>query len=453
MREEELRRRFRSLAEPVADGVTPPDPRLVRARGRRRRRRLLAGTALVVAVALAGVGGAWAGLIGPPVPSLTGVGPASPTTVPPPPGSAPPPPGNTAPSLTATTSGAAASPATTLPLGRIQRLDAVQAIGGTGTVFAVGTGTILATSDFGRTWARVWRGAQQLRDVDFVSAATGWALGDSVLLGTVDGGQHWHRLGQPRAGPLRRVHFTSRTQGWGVAGGTAQLGQGPMQVQGTTTLVHTSDGGRSWSALAAPAPPQSVCFTAPDDGWLASGTSVWRSTDGGHRWGLRPSFTLPLSAGGLPAFAELQCAAPGAAWVRVDAGDAAAGHRPYALYATGDGGAHWRGVLGEAGTLGNLLRLPAGPGSYPGPLSVIDPNRAFLLSPTPAAEATGAVLISQGSRLRRLPDIPRATLAMPLSVSFASATRGWVVGSDGAGRAVLLATTDGGRSWQSQLPA
>jgi hypothetical protein len=139
--------------------------------------------------------------------------------------------------------------------------------------------------------------------------------------------------------------------------------------------------------------------------------------------------------------------------VRVDAGDAAAGHRPYALYATGDGGAHWRGVLGEAGTLGNLLRLPAGPGSYPGPLSVIDPNRAFLLSPTPAAEATGAVLISQGSRLRRLPDIPRATLAMPLSVSFASATRGWVVGSDGAGRAVLLATTDGGRSWQSQLPA
>jgi photosystem II stability/assembly factor-like uncharacterized protein len=452
MREEELRRRFRSLAEPVADRVEPPDPRLVRGRGRRRRRRLLAGTALVVALALAGVGGAWAGLVGPALPALTGVGPASsapapPTTAPPPPSSAP------ASSATATTSGAAGSPTTTLPLGRIQRLDAVQAIGGSGTVVAVGTGTILATSNFERTWARVWRGTQQLRDVDFVNAATGWALGDGILLGTVNGGQHWHRLGQPRAGPLRRVHFASSTQGWGVAGGTVQKGEGPMQAQGATTLVHTSDGGRSWSALAAPAPPQSVCFTAPEDGWLANGTSVWRSVDGGHRWGLRPSFTLPLPTGGLPAFAELQCAAPGAAWVRVDAGDAAAGHRPYALYASGDGGAHWRGVLGEPGTLGNLLGLPAGPGSSPGPFSVIAPSRVFLLSPTPATQATGAVLVSQGSRLRRLPDLPGTTLSTPLSVSFASATRGWVVGSNTAGRAVLLATSNGGRTWQSQLPA
>ena len=237
-----------------------------------------------------------------------------------------------------------------------------------------------------------------------------------------------------------------------MAGGAGRPGEGP---QGATTLVHSTDGGRSWSALAAPAPPQSVCFTAPNDGWPASGTSVWRSTDGGRSWGSRPSFTLPAPTYGLPAFAELQCAKPGAAWVRFDAGDAAAGHSPYALYASRDGGAHWRGVLGEPGTLGSLLRLPAGPGSHPGPFSVIDPDRAFLLSPTPAAEATGAVQISQGSRLRRLPDIPGTTLSTisPLSVSFASATRGWVVGTGGAGRAVILATSDGGRHWQSQLPA
>lgn len=40
------------------------------------------------------------------------------------------------------------------------------------------------------------------------------------------------------------------------------------------------------------------------------------------------------------------------------------------------------------------VRLADGPGSYPGPLSVIDPQRGVLFSPTPAAEATGAVLIS-----------------------------------------------------------
>jgi hypothetical protein len=93
------------------------------------------------------------------------------------------------------------------------------------------------------------------------------------------------------------------------------------------------------------------------------------------------------------------------------------------------------------------------PGSYPGPFSGIDPSRAFLLSPTPAAEATGAVLAGQGGRLRRLPDLPGSTLSTPLSVSFASTTRGWVVGSNTARRAVLLATSNGGRSWRSQLRA
>jgi photosystem II stability/assembly factor-like uncharacterized protein len=364
--------------------------------------------------------------------------------------SAAPTPTTSAPSATSSRSPA---PTTTLPLGRVERLDAVQVVGDTGTAWAVGKGTILTTRDGGRTWTRVWRGADDLRDLDFVSASTGWALGDGVLLGTVDGGGHWRGLGQPRQGPLRRVHFFSGTRGWGVAGGTDQTSEGPMMPRGATTLVRTTDGGRTWSALAAPAPPQSVCFTASDDGWLASGASVWRSTDGGRGWGKRPSLTLPVPTGGPGFFAELQCAAGGAAWVRFSGGDAAAGHSPYALYATGDGGAHWRGVLAESYTLGQVLRLPAGPGSYPGPFSVIDPQRAFLLSPTPPADATGAALVSQGSGPRRLPDIPAATLLTPLSASFASATRGWVVGTNGAGRAVLLATSDGGRSWHSQLPS
>jgi photosystem II stability/assembly factor-like uncharacterized protein len=335
---------------------------------------------------------------------------------------------------------------TSLPVGHVQRLDAVQAIGGTRRAVAVGTGAILATGDGGRTWARVWQGSQELHDVDFVSASTGWALGDGTLLGTVDGGRHWHPLGQPRPGPLWQVHFASRTQGWGVAGGNRRPVEGSVPA---TRLVRTGDGGRTWTVLAAPAPPQTACFAAADDGWLASDTSVWRSVDGGRSW--RPSFRLPVVAGEPPFFAALQCARPGAAWVRFDSGDGYAGHMPYALYASTDGGGHWRGVLS---TLGAVLpvRLPAGPGSYPGPLSVVDPQRAFLLSPTPAAEVTGAVRISRGgSRLEWLPDLPGTTLFEPRSVSFASATRGWAVGANLAGRAVVLATTDGGHSWHSQL--
>ena len=341
-----------------------------------------------------------------------------------------------------------AGPTATLPLGHIEQLDAVQATGA-GTVVAVGEGGILSTSNRGRSWIRIWRGAQELRGLDFVSAQTGWVVGDGVLLGTVDGGLHWQRLGQPEVGPLRQVHFVSPAQGWGVAGAD----RADQRSVAATRLVRTSDGGRTWTALAAPAPPQSVCFTAPDDGWLASDRRVWRSVDGGRSWGARPSFTLPVAAGEPPFVASLQCARPGAAWVRFDSGDHYAGHSPYALYTSGDGGAHWHGVLS---TLGAVLPvpLPGGPGSHPGPFSVIDPQRAFLLSPTPAAESTGAVLISQGGGwLRRLPDIPGTTLFMPRSVSFASATRGWAVGANLAGRAMLLATSDGGRSWHSELPS
>jgi photosystem II stability/assembly factor-like uncharacterized protein len=337
-------------------------------------------------------------------------------------------------------------PTTTLPLGRVGPLEAVQAIG-TQVAFAVGKGTILTTRDGGQSWVRVWRGPQDLHDVDFVGASTGWALGDGILLGTVDGGRHWRQLGQPTVRPLRSVHFSSPSEGWGVAGPDLP-GERGMPA---TTLVHTRDGGRTWSAMAAPAPPQSVCFTSANDGWLASRTGVWRSTDGGRSWGPGPNFTLPLTTYTDAPSAVLQCAAPDAAWVRFDSGEGAAGSRPYALYATGDAGAHWRAVLAVYGE----PDVAHGPGSYPGPFSVIDPMRAFLLSPTPAADSTGAVLISQGgSRLEARPGIPRTRLSTgsePMSVSFASATRGWVVGAGGDGRGVILVTVDGGRSWRSQL--
>jgi photosystem II stability/assembly factor-like uncharacterized protein len=335
---------------------------------------------------------------------------------------------------------------TTLPLGRVGPLEAVQAIG-TQVAFAVGKGTILTTSDGGRSWVRVWRGAQDLHDLDFVGASTGWALGDGILLGTVDGGRHWRQLGRPTMRPLRSVHFSSPSEGWGVAGPDLPGGRRLP----ATTLVHTRDGGRTWSAMAAPAPPQSVCFSSANDGWLASRTGVWRSTDGGRSWGPRPNFTLPLTTYTYAPSAVLQCAAPDAAWVRFDSGEGAAGSSPYALYATGDAGAHWRAVLAVYGEPG----VPGAPGSYPGPFSVIDPRRAFLLSPTPAADSTGAVLISQGgSRLQGRPGIPRTRLSTdsePMSVSFASATRGWVVGAGADGRGVILVTVDGGRSWRSQL--
>ncbi len=401
--------------------------------GGRRRRRVLGGTVLALAVLLAVGAGVRAGLSGRSLPGQASSALSSAPT-----GSRPSP-----------SASSSAPTTTTPPAAGVTSLNAVQVTGPSRAV-AVGKGTVLATGDGGRTWSRLWRGPDDLRDVDFSSASTGWALGDGVLLATGDGGRHWRALAQPGQGPLRRVHFVSATEGWGIAGGADRADQGPMQPAGSTRLLHSADGGRTWAPLAAPAPPQSVCFTSPRNGWLASGRKVWRSTDGGRDWGPGPSLTLPGTTGGLPYRAELECADPAAAWVRFDGGAAAAGHVPYALYWSRDGGAHWHGVLAEAHTLGQALRLPAGPGSYPGPFSVIDASTAFLLSPSPPAQVVGGVLVT-GTRLARVPDVPAASLSVPTSVSFASATQGWAVGEDAAGRAVILATADGGRHWHRQL--
>ena len=441
---------FEAFAEPVARSVEPPDPDRIRARGRRYRRRRIGGVALALCVVAGGVAGASLGLVGQASP--VGQVAQPPTTRPVPPSTASR--GVAAP--TRTTVGAT-STTTTLPLGRIRSLNAVQ-VTGPSTAVAVGDGTIVATRDRGRTWIRLWSGTANLREVNFSSAMTGWAIGDDTALATSDGGQHWRRLSQPSPGVLREVHFVDASEGWGIAGGSdtsAGPGErpvGPEQPGGATRLVHSTNGGISWTTLASPFGPQSVCFTSPRDGWVASGTNVWRSTDGGRSWGARPSFTLPVPGGGPGFQAELQCADPGAGWVRFIGGGAAAGHIPYAVYVTVDGGADWRGVAAEAGTLGAELRLPAGPGSYPGPFSVVDPTTAVLVSPTPAADSTGvAISTGGGAKLTALPAIPGANLLEPSSASFASATTGWVVGKDHAGRAVVLGTVDGGRRWTVQL--
>jgi hypothetical protein len=170
-----------------------------------------------------------------------------------------------------------------------------------------------------------------------------------------------------------------------------------------------------------------VQVTGPGSVVAVGGDTILATRDNGRTWVRRASFTLPVPADGPPFQAELQCAEPVSAWVRFSGGGAAAGHSPYALSTTRDGGARWRGVPAEESTLGATLRLPPGPGSTPGPFSVIDPSSAFLLSPTPAAGAVGGVLVNGDQHPPKVSQIPGSVLLEPTSVGFASLTGGWAV--------------------------
>ncbi len=316
--------------------------------------------------------------------------------------------------------------------------------------WAVGSSGIYTTTD-GTHWGLQYRSDEAFGGVDFISATTGWAVGVSHLFGTTDGGAHWVPVGQgPK--PPRSVHFATTTQGWGIAGGANIAStHGWLIPAGLGTLVRTADAGHTWQPINSPADPQTVCFSDPSLGWLGTGGGgVYRSLNGGASW--QKVLQRGNVAGGIPQTTLIECAGPSALWVDFEGGPAAAGHIPYIAYATQDG-LRWQAVLGESMTEGSLMPgLPAGPDSYPGSFSVIDPQHAAFIGDGPIADRAGAVMAWSDCCSRTV----TATGAIrsvqeTFGAAFISATTGWVIVRMDAGAFAVEVTRDGGWTWAPQL--
>jgi hypothetical protein len=310
--------------------------------------------------------------------------------------------------------------------------------------WAVGSHAIYSTSD-GTHWSKQLASSEEFIGVDFISSTTGWAVGVNTLLGTTDGGRSWHQLGEPQQ-PIRFVHFTSATQGSGTAGGNQQPGLNWPGAGGI--VVITNDGGRSWRTAKSPADPQAVCFTDGVHGWLATGAGVvYRSVDGGQSWKQSLQMITPRIS---PGWARIQCAAPSALWVEWGPGGVGMGHAPYVVYATVDG-QHWRTVMAEPYTMGNELPgVPAGPGSYPGSFSVVDPADAVFVGDTPPAMAAACMIATNGGATLKTTGSIAGT-GSTVDAAFVSTTTGWVIAIDVYGHEVIVATSDGGYHWSQQF--
>jgi photosystem II stability/assembly factor-like uncharacterized protein len=333
-------------------------------------------------------------------------------------------------------------------------LQAIQ-FAGAGHGWAAGDDRILATSDGGRTWTRQYAGPADLGQVDFVSTAVGWAVGPGALLRTVNGGASWTTLSEPRVNghcaSVSAVHFVSPVLGYAIASTGGAGGQ----------LLRSSDGGVTWSAVAgAPDGVRTACFSAAQDGYLGVPGQIWRTTDAGATWSL--AFTEPPESAGQAAgrtaaadTPELGCAAHDAAWVLFLGSGVAMMHAPYLAYATQDG-TSWHGVLEESmleTAIRPKLHLPAGPGSEPGPFSVISSGAAAFVGYTPPANTWGAapliVATDGGAVLDSAGDIP--AINEPLAAAFLSSSQGWVVGENlKADTYSIEATTDEGHSWTTE---
>jgi photosystem II stability/assembly factor-like uncharacterized protein len=323
--------------------------------------------------------------------------------------------------------------------------------------WVAGAGRIMATSDGGASWTRQYSGQADLNQVDFVDGDHGWAAGGGTLLRTANGGATWTPLAEPCQGELSSVHFVSPAVGYAVAAapaGSLSPG-GPYTTATGGTLVRTGDGGATWSAVtSAPANPQSACFANADDGYLGTPAHIWRTTDGGGHWTL--ALTEP-GASGNPSTAdtpEIQCAGATGLWALFLGQGAATGHAPYLAYASQDG-RQWHGVLEEQFTETALrpgVKLPEGPGSYPGPVSAINAGTAVFVGYTPPlGYGVAPVMLASdnGRALTKEGDV--GTIDEPLAAAFLSQEQGWVVGENLKTNAFSVeATSDAGRSWTTQ---
>jgi photosystem II stability/assembly factor-like uncharacterized protein len=320
--------------------------------------------------------------------------------------------------------------------------------------WAAGAGRVMGTTDGGRTWTRQYSGSVPLDQVDFIDTTHGWAAGTDGLLRTADGGATWTAAGDP-CGAIRSVHFVTPDVGYAIAGGSQVRIDGglPAPVVGGELLA-TTDGGQTWSAVpAAPAQAQTACFTSTSSGFLGTPGKIWRTSDGGKSWSL--AFAEPAASGARPGPADttlVECAGGTAVWAMFLGSGAALGHAPYLAYSTQD--ARTMHPLLEEAYIESAIRpqvhAPDGPGSYPGPFSVISPDTAAFVGFDPAAgygaaplmTVTGGALHSQGNV---------SGISQAYGAAFVSTTQGWVVGKNlQSGTYAIEATTDSGHTWTPQ---
>jgi hypothetical protein len=129
-------------------------------------------------------------------------------------------------------------------------------------------------------------------------------------------------------------------------------------------------------------------------------------------------------------------------------------HEPYLAYSTADG-RQWRGVLEQQYTESALrpgVKLPEGPGSYPGPFSAIDPGSAAFVGYTPPiGDGVAPVMLASqhGSALTSEGNV--GTINEPLAAAFLSPDQGWVVGENlRTNTFAVESTSNAGRTWTTE---
>ena len=305
-------------------------------------------------------------------------------------------------------------------------LDAVAFVGPQAGWIVGAAGVIRRTTDGGAHWVRQRSGTSlALYAVAFADARHGWAVGDrGLILRTVNGGTTWtkRRVGNG-SDPLRSIACAGPQKAW--AAGDSNL------------MVRTANGGATWKTVRTGLYWENdlcdVTFTSATSGWLLANYgntdepagTLLHTTDGGRSW-RRQSWT-GLGAS-VSRFQDVAFDTGGsfgvATGVRFDPDTME--ETPVILRTT-DGGGSWADVSGSIGATAAVVAVtPADRvvmATESGPLRLSD-DKCTTWSTVGSAAGGGAQLAA---------------------VDFVDATHGWAVGDLGQ----IVATADGS-TWHDQ---
>jgi photosystem II stability/assembly factor-like uncharacterized protein len=153
------------------------------------------------------------------------------------------------------------------------------AVGGREADFSPARRFVRRTTDGGRTWVTqlIESYKNPFKDVHFVDANHGWAVGEyAEVVHTADGGATWSEQEAPSSGQLTSVFFLDSLNGW-ITGASGNL-------------LFTTNGGATWQQadINTAAHLTDVVFADAQNGWVVGGGTVdgaiFRTTDGGASW-------------------------------------------------------------------------------------------------------------------------------------------------------------------------
>ncbi len=300
----------------------------------------------------------------------------------------------------------------------------------------------------GWSWLYPQPQGQNLQAVDFVDAQHGWAAGGGNVLATTDGGVTWAGVQIMPVGLVVAVSFVDDLNGWALG---YTMSGGPNDP----VVARTTDGGKTWVKLGAPAVSAGSDLRDISFGDLSTGVIVgqrgvcFRTTDGGEHW-------AAVSVGNNAYLNAVGMSSAQDGWA---AGAYYSGTYSPLLWHTTNGGATWTpqnpGVTsGDLTCLSVLSDTTAVAGGWDG-----DTSPSYACRTTDGGATWTPISTSWSTLVSGFVN----NCDWVTGVAFATADDGWVTVNDDLNRTAtsgtaygsgkVFATTDGSQTWTDQTPS